>query len=36
MMECLPEGKASTNMVNFAALINSGYDAVKLLTIPLK
>jgi hypothetical protein len=35
MMECLPEGKASTNMVNFAALINSGYD-VKLLTIPLK
>lgn len=24
-----PEGKASTNMANFAALLNSGYDAVK-------
>lgn len=24
-----PEGKASTSMANFAALINSGYDAVK-------
>lgn len=24
-----PEGKASVNMANFAALINSGYDAVK-------
>ncbi len=24
-----PEGKASTNMANFAALINSGYDAAK-------
>ncbi len=24
-----PEGKASTNMANFASLINAGYDAVK-------
>jgi len=24
-----PEGKASTNMANFAQLVNSGYDAVK-------
>jgi arabinogalactan endo-1,4-beta-galactosidase len=27
-----PEGKASTNMANFATLINSGYDAVKFVS----
>ncbi|MEO7049939.1 MAG: glycosyl hydrolase 53 family protein [Ferruginibacter sp.] len=27
-----PEGKASTNMVNFAKLINAGYDAVKAVS----
>ncbi|HPH24252.1 MAG TPA: glycosyl hydrolase 53 family protein, partial [Chitinophagaceae bacterium] len=31
-----PEGKASTNMVNFAALINSGYDAVKAVNNSIK
>ncbi len=24
-----PEGQASTNMANFAALVNAGYNAVK-------
>ncbi len=28
-MLCWPEGKASTNMNNYAQLVNAGYDAVK-------
>ena len=31
-----PEGKASTNMNNFAQLINSGYDAVKAVSNSIK
>jgi arabinogalactan endo-1,4-beta-galactosidase len=27
-----PDGKASTNMANFAQLVNSGYDAVKAVS----
>jgi arabinogalactan endo-1,4-beta-galactosidase len=31
-----PEGKASTNMANFAALVNKGYDAVKAVDPSIK
>jgi arabinogalactan endo-1,4-beta-galactosidase len=31
-----PDGKASTNMANFAALINAGYDAVKASDASIK
>lgn len=31
-----PEGKASTNMTNFAALINQGYNAVKAIDSSIK
>jgi arabinogalactan endo-1,4-beta-galactosidase len=31
-----PDGKASTNMSNFAQLINSGYDAVKSISTSIK
>lgn len=31
-----PEGKASTNMSNFAQLINAGYDAVKAINSSIK
>ncbi len=31
-----PEGKASTNMANFALLINSGYNAVKAVDTSIK
>ncbi|MBK6936607.1 MAG: glycosyl hydrolase 53 family protein [Chitinophagaceae bacterium] len=31
-----PEGKASTNMANFAALVNKGYDAIKAVDASIK
>jgi len=31
-----PDGKASTNMANFAQLVNAGYDAVKSVTASTK
>lgn len=31
-----PDGKASTNMANFAALVNKGYDAVKAVDANIK
>ncbi len=31
-----PEGKASTNMANFASLVNSGYNAVKAVDTSIK
>ena len=31
-----PDGKASTNMANFAALVNKGYDAVKAIDNSIK
>ena len=31
-----PDGRASTNMINFAQLINAGYDAVKAIDTSIK